>query len=89
MSPDSLHQNGSPRQHIINGSALHPVALSPSQRSAQGMGPPQSPSSSFDQMPVRHPRPLTAAEVHLELEKEQEAVVSLARLHSLHLADHD
>jgi hypothetical protein len=26
-------------------------------------------------MPMRHPRPLTAAELHLELEKEQEAVV--------------
>lgn len=26
--------------------------------------------------PLRHPRPLTAAELHLELEKEQEAVVS-------------
>ncbi|KAK5008134.1 hypothetical protein LTR60_005533, partial [Cryomyces antarcticus] len=27
-------------------------------------------------VPLRHPRPLTAAELHLELEKEQEAVVS-------------
>ena len=27
--------------------------------------------------PLRHPRPLTAAELHLQLEKEQEAVVSL------------
>ena len=27
-------------------------------------------------VPIRHPRPLTAAELHLELEKEQEAVVS-------------
>ena len=26
-------------------------------------------------VPVRHPRPMTAAEIHLELEKEQEAVV--------------
>jgi hypothetical protein len=26
-------------------------------------------------VPMRHPRPLTAAELHLELEKEQEAVV--------------
>jgi hypothetical protein len=26
--------------------------------------------------PIRHPRPLTAAELHLQLEKEQEAVVS-------------
>lgn len=27
--------------------------------------------------PLRHPRPLTASELHLELEKEQEAVVRL------------
>ncbi|KAJ4349836.1 uncharacterized protein N0V89_008455 [Didymosphaeria variabile] len=33
---------------------------------------------SFDAagVPMRHPRPLTAAELHLELEKEQEAVVN-------------
>lgn len=30
-------------------------------------------------MPTRHPRPPTAAELHLELEKEQEAVVSATR----------
>jgi hypothetical protein len=28
--------------------------------------------------PLRHPRPLTAADLHLQLEKEQEAVVRLA-----------
>lgn len=27
--------------------------------------------------PLRHPRPLTAADLHLQLEKEQEAVVCL------------
>jgi len=27
--------------------------------------------------PLRHPRPLTAADLHLQLEKEQEAVVSV------------
>lgn len=26
--------------------------------------------------PIRHPRPLTAVDIHLQLEKEQEAVVS-------------
>ncbi len=30
--------------------------------------------------PLRHPRPLTAADLHLQLEKEQEAVVSILRL---------
>src|ERR1700712_1732709 len=36
--------------------------------------PPLSPSTSSSE-PIRHPRPMTAAELHLELEKEQEAVV--------------
>lgn len=36
-------------------------------------------SSSHEQagVPLRHPRPLTAAELYAECEKEQEAVVSL------------
>ena len=29
--------------------------------------------------PVRHPKPLTAAELHLQFEREQEAVVSIFR----------
>ena len=29
--------------------------------------------------PLRHPRPLTAADLHLQLEKEQEAVVRIGR----------
>ncbi|TID25018.1 Tubulin glycylase 3B [Venturia nashicola] len=42
--------------------------------------PPLSPvttSGSFENgVPVRHPRPMTPAELHMELEKEQEAVVN-------------
>ncbi|PVI07314.1 hypothetical protein DM02DRAFT_322233 [Periconia macrospinosa] len=34
------------------------------------------PSVDASGVPMRHPRPLTAAELHLELEKEQEAVVN-------------
>jgi hypothetical protein len=34
-------------------------------------------SSSSPAGPIRHPRPLTAADLHLQLEKEQEAVVRL------------
>ena len=37
--------------------------------------------------PLRHPRPLTAADLHMQLEKEQEAVVSwgcsMIRINSL------
>jgi hypothetical protein len=32
--------------------------------------------------PLRHPRPITIADLHLELEKEQEAVVRLSSAHS-------
>jgi hypothetical protein len=39
---------------------------------------PNMPGSVPSSEPLRHPRPMTAAELHLELEKEQEAVVSLA-----------
>ncbi|KAF3031667.1 hypothetical protein E8E12_000984 [Didymella heteroderae] len=41
--------------------------------------PPLSPnllSADAGNIPMRHPRPMTAAEMHLELEKEQEAVVN-------------
>ncbi|KIW08460.1 uncharacterized protein PV09_01363 [Verruconis gallopava] len=38
--------------------------------------PPLSPGMAETGVPMRHPRPLTAAELHLELEKEQEAIVN-------------
>ncbi|KAF1932990.1 uncharacterized protein M421DRAFT_24128, partial [Didymella exigua CBS 183.55] len=37
---------------------------------------PNLPSADAGNIPMRHPRPMTAAEMHLELEKEQEAVVN-------------
>ncbi|KAJ4333143.1 hypothetical protein N0V95_009497 [Ascochyta clinopodiicola] len=37
---------------------------------------PNLPSADAGHVPIRHPRPMTAAEMHLELEKEQEAVVN-------------
>jgi hypothetical protein len=55
-----------------------------SRRSSYQPFPPLSPTaSSSDQTPhypVRHPRPLTAAELHSELEKEQEAIVRVLGL---------
>ena len=36
----------------------------------------QETDANNSQGPIRHPRPLTAAELHLELEKEQEGIVS-------------
>lgn len=47
-----------------------------SRRPSHGADGPSGVMSTADaNMPMRHPRPLTAAELHLELEKEQEAVV--------------
>jgi hypothetical protein len=45
-------------------------------------------------LPVRHPRPLTAAEIHMEFEKEQEAVVCsipspVFHIHTSHLRNPD
>lgn len=54
---------------------------------------PSLPSADAAHLPMRHPRPMTAAEMHLELEKEQEAVVnrltrelSVLRAHSASVA---
>ncbi|KAI4739991.1 hypothetical protein E4T50_09551 [Aureobasidium sp. EXF-12298] len=48
-----------------------------SRRPSHGADGPSGVMSTADaNMPMRHPRPLTAAELHLELEKEQEAVVN-------------
>ncbi|KAI4741662.1 hypothetical protein E4T50_07917 [Aureobasidium sp. EXF-12298] len=47
-----------------------------SRRPSHGAEGPTILSTADANMPMRHPRPLTAAELHLELEKEQEAVVN-------------
>nr|OQO31117.1 hypothetical protein B0A51_02488 [Rachicladosporium sp. CCFEE 5018] len=80
--------------HNPSSSPLPPL-LSTSRRTSQIMGPPGASASAGDRphrspvitsheqginMPMRHPRPLTAAELYAECEKEQEAVVNrLAR----------
>ncbi|KJY00527.1 hypothetical protein TI39_contig323g00031 [Zymoseptoria brevis] len=65
-----------------------PLSSSVSRRASHNMPPPtapasqalplRSPTSSSNErnVPLRHPRPLTAAELYLECEKEQEAVVN-------------
>ncbi|KAH0017004.1 hypothetical protein KCU78_g7667, partial [Aureobasidium melanogenum] len=47
-----------------------------SRRPSHGAEGPTILSTADANIPMRHPRPLTAAELHLELEKEQEAVVN-------------
>ncbi|KAF2271782.1 uncharacterized protein EI97DRAFT_437473 [Westerdykella ornata] len=71
-SPAAL-AHGSPSPHASSTTTTHAFPpLSPSLMGhstlAQGTGYPGE--------PLRHPRPLTAAELHLQLEKEQEAVVN-------------
>ncbi|OIW24502.1 hypothetical protein CONLIGDRAFT_673671 [Coniochaeta ligniaria NRRL 30616] len=76
----------SPSLNILpsNQSAVNQTASPPSLPSPHFAPhfPPQGPvlaemtSSGPGLGPVRHPRPLTAADLHLELEKEQEAVVN-------------
>ncbi|KAF2843191.1 hypothetical protein M501DRAFT_994049 [Patellaria atrata CBS 101060] len=74
MSPPPLPlaSPGGTLPPVTHHQATHPFPpLSPI---TPGANPPQSVDSSG--VPMRHPRPLTAAELHLELEKEQEAVVN-------------
>ncbi|KAF4550924.1 Hypothetical protein D9617_15g042770 [Elsinoe fawcettii] len=83
MAPDLNSVPSSPRQQRARTSQPPSTAASrrPSQVMAQaGTSPSMHHSPVFAHtehgMPIRHPRPMTAAELHLELEKEQEAVVN-------------
>ncbi|PGG97543.1 hypothetical protein AJ79_09158 [Helicocarpus griseus UAMH5409] len=59
------------------GSTSSQPSPSVSRRVSQVMGPPPPPHMATSPgRPLRHPRPLTVADIHLELEKEQEAVVN-------------
>jgi hypothetical protein len=73
MSPPPLPL-ASPVGHIT-ASAQHSHPFPPL---SPGLGG-HIPSVDAAGVPMRHPRPLTAAELHLELEKEQEAVVCVFR----------
>lgn len=64
LSPVISNILPSNQQAVANMPPLHSPGLMPDQ-TAVGIGP----------GPLRHPRPLTAAELHMQLEKEQEAVV--------------
>lgn len=85
MAPPDL--NSVPPSFVNPPSSSQTTSLGATpRRSSQMTGTPLLPnvtSSGFHQQqddantPMRHPRPLTAAELHLQLEKEQEAVVCL------------
>jgi hypothetical protein len=71
MSPPPLPL-ASPGGNIPTSTTHHSHAFPPLSPSLVG----NVPSVDAAGVPMRHPRPLTAAELHLELEKEQEAVVN-------------
>jgi hypothetical protein len=71
MSPPPLPL-ASPSGTIPTSTTHHTHAFPPLSPSLVG----SVPSVDAAGVPMRHPRPLTAAELHLELEKEQEAVVN-------------
>ncbi|KAK5104448.1 hypothetical protein LTS08_002337 [Lithohypha guttulata] len=89
-NPLSQSQHTSPGQSRRTSSAMGPPPLPVPNNSSLPNSPrpphaamERSPSSqglavgsSQGQGPIRHPRPLTAAELHLELEKEQESIVN-------------
>ncbi|CAI6340424.1 unnamed protein product [Periconia digitata] len=71
MSPPPLPL-ASPGGTVPPSTTQHSHAFPPLSPSMAG----SVPSVDASGVPMRHPRPLTAAELHLELEKEQEAVVN-------------
>ncbi|EME41420.1 hypothetical protein DOTSEDRAFT_73739 [Dothistroma septosporum NZE10] len=91
MAPDINSLPTSPRLDRSNPISPS-LSTNASRRASAVMGPPGQPASATlpptplqprtpnmsnnDQVPMRHPRPLTAAELYLECEKEQEAVVN-------------
>lgn len=76
MSPPPLPL-ASPGGSVPPATAHHAHAFPPlSPAPAASSAAPSVPSVDAAGVPMRHPRPLTAAELHLELEKEQEAIVN-------------
>ncbi|PHH84430.1 hypothetical protein CDD83_1953 [Cordyceps sp. RAO-2017] len=75
------HSRSHSRSHSRGQNPSSSSIPSPQLAAAQPL-PLQPPSSSADAAvgsgpgPLRHPRPLTASELHMQLEKEQEAVVN-------------
>ncbi|CAK7207563.1 hypothetical protein SEUCBS139899_010373 [Sporothrix eucalyptigena] len=85
-SPSSIHVFPSNQMAVNQGSAVSSSALPspffppPLSLASGGVAPAtqrgDGPAVDPGPGPLRHPRPLTAAELHMQLEKEQEAVVN-------------
>ncbi|KAF6826439.1 hypothetical protein CMUS01_09437 [Colletotrichum musicola] len=66
-------------QNTVNNASASNISLpSPTMAPASAAAPPAAPesTSALASGPIRHPRPMTASDLHMELEKEQEAVVN-------------
>lgn len=72
MSPPPLPLASPSGSSVPTGTTHHAHAFPPLSPGPVG----SVPSVDAAGVPMRHPRPLTAAELHLELEKEQEAIVN-------------
>lgn len=82
MGPPPVPQNSS-----LPNSPRHSNVFTDNNNTGVGLGPGKTMVKACKRSrsyivigPIRHPRPLTAAELHLELEKEQEGIVSHADL---------
>lgn len=76
-SNQTAHTSATTSSSALASPQLPPAAVA-SNLSSENAGAGSGPG------PIRHPRPLTAAELHLQLEKEQEAVVSCSNLTANH-----
>lgn len=72
---------------VTTGAPIAPSLPSPilATATASSQPPADVSSATTGPGPIRHPRPLTAAELHQQLEKEQEAVVCFSRVCWPHL----
>lgn len=76
-SENILPSNQATLNAQTDGTTVSSSATSPRQQPAQpSQTPPQGDGAvGTGPGPMRHPRPMTASELHMQLEKEQEAVV--------------
>lgn len=72
--PTSPSLNILPSNQSAVNNTISPPLASPSMTSTQALAGDNT-GVGAGPGPLRHPRPLTAADLHLQLEKEQEAVV--------------
>lgn len=78
MTPPDL--NTLPKSPRESSTPSLPKPTTPSRRQSHIMNrrPSQHSQSDEGDVPIRHPRPLTTAELHLEMEQEQEAAVHIS-----------